>query len=64
MEDATLKDIRAKAATDAKRMGYTKKEISVGLAHTGEGMTEHYLRGRDAERSSVELRLPKQTKAG
>jgi len=64
VEDATLKDIRAKAATDAKRMGYTKKEISVGLAHTGEGMTEQYLRGRDAERSSVELRLPKQTKAG
>ena len=58
VKDATLKDIRAKAATDAKKAGYTRKEISVGLAHTGESMTEHYLRGRDAERSRVELSLP------
>lgn len=58
VEDATLKDIRAKAATDAKKRGYSRKEISVGLAHTGEGMTEHYLRGRGAEMSNVELSLP------
>lgn len=58
VENATLRDIRAKAATDAKKLGYTRKEISIGLAHTDEGMTQHYLRGRDAERSTVELILP------
>lgn len=58
VEDATLKDIRAKAATDAEKAGYTKEEIRVGLAHTDTGMTEHYLRGRKAEQSSVELTLP------
>ena len=58
VENATLRDIRAKAATDAKKLGYTRKEISIGLAHTDEGMTLHYLRGRDAERSTVELILP------
>lgn len=58
VKNATLKDIRAKAATDAKKLGYTRKEISIGLAHTGERMTEHYLRGRDAERSTVALTLP------
>lgn len=56
--DATLKDIRAKAATDAKRAGYTRSQIRVGLAHTDESMTEHYLRGREATQSEVRLVLP------
>lgn len=58
VDDAVLKDIRAKAATDAKKAGYTKTEIKVGLAHTDEGMTETYLRGREAELSTVVMTLP------
>jgi integrase len=56
---AVLKDIRAKAATDAKKAGFTKEQIRVGLAHTDEGMTETYLRGREAELSQIVLPLPK-----
>lgn len=59
VEDAKLKDIRAKAATDAKRAGYSRSQIRVGLAHTDESMTEHYLRGRDASVSEILMPLPK-----
>lgn len=59
VEDATLKDIRAKAATDAKRAGYSRAQIRVGLAHADEGMTQHYLKGRDADRSELMLELPR-----
>ena len=58
VEDATLKDIRAKAATDAKKAGFSKEQIRVALAHTDEGMTETYLRGLEADRSAVALTLP------
>ncbi len=58
VEGITLKDIRAKAATDAKRAGFTRAQLRVALAHTDEAMTEHYLRGLDAEASDVVLDLP------
>lgn len=56
--DATMKDIRAKAATDAKKAGYSRSQIRIGLAHTDEAMTETYMRGRDVAKSEVVLALP------
>lgn len=64
VEDAILKDIRSKAATDAKRAGFSRSELRIALAHTSEGMTETYLRGRDADVSKVVLELPARPKAG
>lgn len=58
VEDAILKDIRAKAASDAKKKGYTMEQIKVGLAHTDVEMSEEYIRGREAERSEIEMELP------
>ncbi|AMC35403.1 tyrosine-type recombinase/integrase [Janthinobacterium sp. B9-8] len=58
VSNATLKDLRAKAMTDAKRDGYTVKQISVGGAHTDEEMTESYIKLRETPVSEVVLKLP------
>jgi hypothetical protein len=57
--DATLKDLRAKAMTDAKRDGYTVKQISIGGAHTGEEMTKGYIKLRETPVSEVVMKLPR-----
>lgn len=57
--DATLKDLRAKHATDAKRLGYSDEEIGEGLAHADPSMTRVYLKQRMAKTGRVELSLPK-----
>jgi integrase len=54
----TLKDIRAKAATDAKSAGYSEDEVKVALAHTDAATTRDYIRQRDTPVSSVILKLP------
>lgn len=54
----TVKDIRAKAATDAHKLGYDLKEIMEGLAHTDEKTTEIYLKQRIVPRADVRLALP------
>lgn len=54
----TLKDLRAKHATDAKARGYTTEQIGDGLAHADVGMTTTYLKKRMAKRASVELEIP------
>ena len=59
--DATLKDLRAKAMTDAKRDGYTVKQISIGGAHTDEEMTEGYIKLRETPVSEVVMKLPRKT---
>lgn len=61
--DATLKDIRSMAATAAKRAGYEVKQISVGLAHTSQEMTDEYIRLRETPVSEVVLRLPEKPRA-
>lgn len=61
VSNATLKDLRAKAMTDAKRDGYTVKQISVGGAHTDEEMTESYIKLRETPVSEVVLKLPEKT---
>lgn len=56
--DATLKDLRSKAATDAKKAGYRKDQIQIGLAHTNEGTTDGYIKMRDTPKSELQLSLP------
>jgi integrase len=59
IEDATLKDLRAKHATDAKRAGYSDEDIQDSLAHEDAGTTRVYLKQRMAKLSKVSLKLPK-----
>jgi len=54
----TLKDIRAKAATDAKKAGYSMEELQVALAQTDQSTTKGYVRTRETPVSRVELILP------
>jgi integrase len=58
IDGVTLKDIRAKAATDVKERGYDEAQISVALAHTDAKTTRIYLRGREVPVSEVTLKLP------
>lgn len=55
----TLKDIRAKAATDAKNLGYQESQLQTALAHTDGATTRGYIRSRAVPVSEVILRLPK-----
>lgn len=56
--DYTVKDIRAKAATDAKRAGYDLDEIMAALAHTDAKTTEIYLKQRDVPLANLRLAVP------
>lgn len=58
VKGVTLKDIRAKAATDASRAGYTDEQIKTALAHTDLATTRRYIRGRSTPMSEVEMCLP------
>jgi len=49
VEDATLHDIRAKAATDAERQGKNPTDL---LGHSSRATTTRYLRGREHKRVS------------
>ena len=62
VEGVTLKDIRAKAASDAAKQGYTTAEIKVALAHTDEATTRDYIRDQAAPVSAVIIKLPKPVK--
>jgi integrase len=57
-EGYTTKDIRGKAATDAKRAGYDLDEIMTGLAHTDAKTTEIYLKQRDVPLANLRLAVP------
>jgi integrase len=54
----TLKDIRAKAATDAAKAGFTEEQLQVALAHTDASTTRQYIRSREVPISEVSLKLP------
>ncbi|MTD32596.1 tyrosine-type recombinase/integrase [Paludibacterium denitrificans] len=58
IEGVTLKDLRAKAMTDAKKAGYSLTQISIGAAHTDEAMTEAYIKLRETPVSEVIMSLP------
>lgn len=55
----TIKDIRAKALTDAKKAGYDIKDLMVAAAHTREQTTQIYMKKREIPVSEVRLYLPK-----
>ncbi|WP_407059199.1 tyrosine-type recombinase/integrase (plasmid) [Ralstonia syzygii subsp. celebesensis] len=55
----TIKDIRAKALTDAERAGYSIGQLQVAAAHTDPKTTEIYVKARTVPISEVRLRLPK-----
>ena len=54
----TVKDIRAKALTDAEKMGYSKEELRVAAAHTSQETTEIYLKNKQIPVSNVRLQMP------
>lgn len=55
----TIKDIRAKALTDAQRAGYDLKAIMEAAAHTKQSTTETYFKQRAIPVSEIRLTLPK-----
>lgn len=55
----TIKDIRAKALTDAERAGYDIKALRIAAAHTDAKTTEIYFKGRQTPLSTIHLQLPK-----
>ncbi|MGA7781152.1 MAG: tyrosine-type recombinase/integrase [Paraburkholderia sp.] len=54
----TIKDIRAKALTDAKKAGYDIDALQVAGAHTDRSTTEGYIKSREVPVSTVRLALP------
>lgn len=55
----TIKDIRAKALTDAERAGYDVKEIKDAAAHAKISTTETYFKQRNIPISKIRLKIPK-----
>ncbi len=64
IEDATLKDLRAKHATDAEKAGYAVDDIRKSLAHEDSSTTRVYLKQRAEVLSPVELSFPGKPKKG
>jgi integrase len=56
--DYVVKDIRAKALTDAKRAGYDIEALQVAGAHTDRATTESYIKQKEVPLSTVRLHLP------
>jgi integrase len=55
----TIKDIRAKAITDAKVLGYSPEQLKVAAAHTDVATTQVYFKDGKVFRSEVKLSLKK-----
>lgn len=58
VENATIKDLRAKALTDARRAGYDLNALQLAAAHSSVTTTEGYVRRFDEPVSTVQLALP------
>lgn len=56
--DYTVKDIRAKAMTDAKKAGYDIDALQVAGAHADRATTAGYIKQREFPVSTVRLTLP------
>jgi integrase len=54
----TVKDILAKAMTDAEKQGYTKEQLRIARAHTSVETTEIYLKDKQIPVSQVRIALP------
>lgn len=55
----TMRDIRAKHATDAEKAGYSTDAIQQQLAHSDASMTRVYLKQRVTRKGTVSLKVPK-----
>jgi integrase len=55
----TIRDIRAKALTDAKKAGYDLDALMIAAAHTDKATTETYFKDRSTPLSNVRLAIPK-----
>jgi integrase len=55
----TIKDIRAKAMTDAKSQGYEMDALMVAAAHSDIATTKVYMKDRKTPLSNIHLKLPK-----
>lgn len=55
----TIKDIRAKALTDARRAGYDMNALRIAAAHTDAKTTETYFKGQEVPLSTIHLQIPK-----
>lgn len=58
IQNATIKDLRAKHATDARKLGYGIEEIQAALAHEDASTTKVYLKQKTASTSNIVLSLP------
>ena len=57
-KDYTIKDIRAKAMTDASKAGYDLDALQVAGAHADRSTTQGYIKQREVPVSTVRLQLP------
>ena len=58
IENVTLKDLRAKAITDASKLGYALDQISITAAHTKPQTTLSYIKVKDTPISIINLKIP------
>jgi integrase len=58
----TVKDIRSKAATDARKRGYTLEQLKTHMAHSDTATTEDYLHDKETPTSEVTMTLPPEPK--
>lgn len=56
--NATIKDLRAKALTDAERAGYSIEQLRTAAAHSSVTTTEGYVKTFREPVSAVELEIP------
>lgn len=61
---ATIKDIRPKRVTDAKRMGYSMEQLQDALAHGDIGTTQGYIKQRSSTINMLDFGLPEDGKNG
>ncbi|WP_255504349.1 hypothetical protein [Caballeronia sp. EK] len=55
----TIKDIRAKAMTDAKAQGYEMDALMIAAAHSDIATTKVYMKDRKTPLRKIRLKLPK-----
>jgi hypothetical protein len=59
LNGATVKDLRAKALTDAERAGYSIEQLRIMAAHSSISTTEKYFKKRRVAVNQVTLSLPR-----
>lgn len=62
VKGATIKDIRPKRATDAKRLGYSMEQLQDALAHGDVSTTQGYIKQRTGTVNMLDFGLPDRQK--